>query len=345
MTLIHGGQLNKVAEQFNLDTDGWLDLSTGISPNVYPINDLLLKLDESIWRDLPQHNSQLFSIASNYYQTDNLMVTNGSQSVIQLLPHLWQRSTPNKTRVWLPQVGYQEHRKAWQQAGFNLCFYQQLPAIEKIKPHDIVIAINPNNPTTERIEQNLLLQLHQQINTNAGWLIVDEAFIDCYPKSASMMPHTNLDNLIVLRSFGKFFGLAGIRLGFVAANKKQLQLLQQHLGEWSVNGPAIAIAEQALADHAWHKQQQKILSKQSKALHCLLLKYFDSLKIDQSDLFIRVRTDAAQIIFEQLCRQKIYARLLDEKNAIRFGLAKINELARLERALDKVFKSSLSIIN
>jgi len=334
MKLNHGGQLTLVAEDLGLTEDNWLDLSTGISPYNYPIPEIPL----DTWRCLPQVNASLLEAAKRYYQTEQLLATSGSQAVIQALPRLWraQAHLNQDTRVFLPSIGYKEHEKSWQKSGLSITHYQGLTELEHLSGPAIVIVINPNNPTGQLYDKQELMALYHRISQHQGWLIIDEAFMDTRPGEHSLMGDTDKAGLWILRSLGKFFGLAGIRMGFASAQPVMLELLADELGPWPVNGPAQLIAEQALKDASWQQKQRQRLGRQSEKLAQVLKKHFSPEQLAVTSLFITVKTVGAIELFNGLAREKVYIRLCDEKDALRFGIPDNQGLARLEKSLAKV---------
>ena len=338
MDIIHGGQLTKVAQSFSLDEEGWLDLSTGISPFSYPVPEI----PEQIWRELPHENQSLINAAKKYYGANEILVTSGSQSIIQVLPKLWCSLDAEKTTVLLPLVGYKEHEKAWRENGFYIKLYKHLPSVDEIKDNSILVVINPNNPSGELIDISRLMVLHQQLKHSGGWLIIDEAFMDVCPKEYSMIALANQDSLFVLRSMGKFFGLAGIRIGFVSCHSFWLKKIRALLGPWHVNGPALYIAEKAISDTGWQQQQLQLLSIQSSRLKQILLNVFcakEAFKtsdINGTDLFVTVKHPQAERIYNELCRMKIYLRLCDSKQELRCGIPNEQGLVRLATGLASI---------
>jgi cobalamin biosynthetic protein CobC len=341
MTLTHGGQLNEIAEFYQIPKEQWLDLSTGISPISYPIPEI----PQNIWQQLPQINEGLLTAATNYYGTKNISVTSGSQAVIARLPSLYLQDTKkvaSKIEVWLPKVGYKEHERAWRDAGFTIKHYQHLPTHTELKRHAIVVVINPNNPTGELHKQQVLKELLNTVEYLAGWLIIDEAFMDIIRPTQSLMHLTANKHLFVLRSFGKFFGLAGIRIGFLSAHQCWLYKLEQLASPWEVNGPAQFIAEQALSNHTWQFAQLQKLMELSKNLEKLLTDTFlcaidknsaQSIKVVGCGLFKTLVHPHAAELYQSFCRQGLYVRLCDEKDALRFGIPDQRQSIILEKLL------------
>jgi cobalamin biosynthetic protein CobC len=337
LTLIHGGQLQKVAKQFNIAPENWLDLSTGIAPLSYPIP----KIPQKIYQTLPQSSDDLETVAKRYYDANNLLVTNGSQAIIKLLPTLWREQNQHSTTVYLPEQGYKEHALAWQTAGFTPCWYKDiLPSLTKIEDNSVLVIINPNNPTGQLYNQSTLISYQKKLSTSGGLLVIDEAFIDVIKPSQSMTNSiSNYKNTLILRSFGKFFGLAGIRIGFLIGAKTWLAKFNEHLGPWQVNGPAQFIAQKAIADNNWQEQQKQNLKALSARLRSILTKNFSSgliTTISGTDLFQTVyfkESVNVENVYVALCQQGVYVRLTDDKRALRFGLAKEEQLERLANTL------------
>jgi cobalamin biosynthetic protein CobC len=339
-TLIHGGRLNAVAELYQIPLEEWIDLSTGISPISYPIPNI----PQNIWQQLPQPSDGLIEAAKQYYDTENISVTSGSQAVISRLPSLYLKHTkksPSKIDVWLPEVGYKEHERSWQEAAFNIKRYKHLPTAENLTLHAIVVVINPNNPTGELHEQHRLKVLLELVESLSGWLIIDEAFMDVVSANQSLIHLTTNKHLFVLRSVGKFFGLAGIRIGFLSAHPQWLNKLKQLSSPWEVNGPAQFIAELALNDHSWQSKQREQLMVLSIKLEQLLTEVFvepnnsfiQNIEISGCGLFKTLVHPQATELYEKFCRQGLYVRLCDENNALRFGIPDQEQYKKLENLL------------
>ena len=337
MAIIHGGQLSKVAKQFAIPEQDWLDLSTGIAPFSYAIPTIPAK----VWQDLPTISASLISAAQQYYRADFCWPVAGSQQLIEKLPSLWNTKNSaikaNDTKhAYLPLVGYKEHQHAWFLAGYQLHFYQEtLP--QHIHQNSVVVVINPNNPSTDTVTIEQLIHLKNHCQKQQALLIIDEAFADICEPEFSFVPHIAGDdvyqNVIVLRSFGKFFGLAGIRIGFVCTTEVWRDIIKENIGPWSINGPALFIAEQALQDTQWQAAQRQRLEKQSKDGQEQIKLHLPNTAIKANALFITVFLDNAASVYDKLCQQGVYVRLTDEQNALRFGIGDAQQLERLVTAL------------
>ncbi len=347
MSLVHGGQLNKLVKQYGIAKDQWLDLSTGISPLAYPVPNI----PNEIWQQLPQQNEDIILAAKAYYKADKVILSNGSQSIIERLPYLWKKQSPQSCDVFLPVYGYKEHEQAWRQAGFNLHYYDdELPQPQELSAHSVLLVINPNNPTGQLMSQEKLRAYQHYLADLNVLLLIDEAFMDVIKPCQSMIPfienaRLKSNNTIVLRSFGKFFGLAGIRIGFVMANAHWHLLLSSIFGPWQVNGPALYIAEQALYDQQWQQKQRQNLNNMSRQLLSLLQLKFAGLKQKQELISIKgtelfqtlqfKQQNMCEAIYHQLCLQGVYVRLSDDKHRLRFGIPLLSQLPRLSDSLSK----------
>jgi len=309
--LKHGGRLLEAAEHYQIPLENWLDLSTGINPNGYPIPNI----PDEIWLRLPEEQDNLITTAQNYYQSSQLLPVAGSQAAIQTLPLLRK---PSITGVLAPS--YAEHAYAWQKAGHTLQTIDATEINQKIQQLDNLILVNPNNPSAHIFDKDQCLYWLNELNKKNGWLIIDEAFIDCTPE-LSLSSLSPRKGLIILRSIGKFFGLAGIRSGFVLAEATILERLNEYLGPWALSNPSRFVTTHALQNTAWQQQTCQQLQQQSCRLGELLSKYSLS-PTGSNPLFQWVKTSHAATVHQALAEQAIFTRLFDQPNSLRFGLAK-----------------------
>ncbi len=330
----HGGNLPLASEKYAIQLDDWVDLSTGLNPNSYPVG----KISSQVFSQLPYEQPALCENAAEYYGNINAMAVNGTQMAIQLLP----RCLP-EFELLAPQLGYQEHVKHWSKAGVGVHYYgaddlataiHDIDRALKSNPQRHLLIINPNNPTGLKFS---VAQITKWASTLAQdcYVIVDEAFMDVTPECSVLPLLTH--NMIVLRSFGKFFGLAGIRVGFVFANSTIREALHQHTGLWSVNGPAQHIAIQALGDKEWQKKARiEIIenAKFSKALFTPLFEKINPKKSSYEMLFSSywLSNEQGKSIVEHFAQNGILLRkiAIDEKHClIRVGIVcRFNETVK-----------------
>ncbi|WP_025565698.1 threonine-phosphate decarboxylase [Psychromonas sp. SP041] len=346
MAILHGGQLSRVAKQYQIPEKDWLDLSTGIAPFSYPIPDI----PQQAWQNLPTISENLIEVAKAYYQTQYCWPVAGSQALIEKLPELWNdkkkylHTNVNsdfilERHAYLPKVGYKEHQQAWCKGGYQLHFYQDsLPT--DIEENSVVVVINPNNPLTDTFTIDQLKTLQNLCEQQQALLIIDEAFADIFTPEFSFSPHLSTlkqtADVLVLRSFGKFFGLAGLRVGFVCSNKHWCETIQEVSGPWAVNGAALFISEQALQDRTWQANQLKRLQTQSEVMQELLKAYLPVLRMEANALFITIFLSDAPVVYQQLCENAIYVRLTDENDSLRFGIASTSQLEKLTLRLSAI---------
>ena len=309
--LEHGGRLKEAAKKYQIPVEHWIDLSTGINPNGWSVADI----PAECWQRLPEDNDDLLQAAADYYGNTSLLPVAGSQAAIQMLPLLRQRSN-----VTVIHPGYAEHASQWQRAGHHV---RKISAeqVEKVLPQtDVLVLINPNNPSGHIFPREQLLEWHAYLQKKQGWLLVDEAFIDtCIENSLSTVAVK--EGLIILRSLGKFFGLAGVRVGFVIATPELLFPLQEKLGPWALSHPSRYVATAALQDRLWQQQTVCSLNRQSARLRQLLAQY--SLEpAGGSALFQWIKTEQAAEIQHFMARKGILLRLFQEPSSIRLGLPK-----------------------
>lgn len=329
--LEHGGRLLRAAREYDIAPAHWLDLSTGISPHAWPVP----AIPPRAWHRLPEDDDGLVEVACDYYGAPQLLPVAGSQAAIQTLPLL---RPPSRVGVLAP--GYAEHAHAWRRAGHVVELLPATDLIAQAERFDVLVLIHPNNPGGERFEVNALLKLHATLAARGGWLLVDEAFIDVTPEH-SLCAYGGREGLIVLRSVGKFFGLAGARAGFVCAAPALLNVLRDRLGPWTLNGPARYVLTQALADREWQAQARARLRADGDRLATLLAARGLAPSAGCA-LFQWRRDDNAAALHRALALHGILTRLFDTPSSLRFGLpGNEAEFARLDIALSELEPLSL----
>jgi cobalamin biosynthesis protein CobC len=321
--LEHGGRLLRAARAYGIAPSDWLDLSTGISPFAWPVP--LVPAD--VWARLPEEDDGLVEVAQTYYGAPELLPVAGSQAAIQTLPLLRSAS-----RVGVISPGYNEHAHAWRSAGHHVMELAAEELLARVDDIDVLVLIHPNNPGGDRFNPTSLLACHARLAARNGWLIVDEAFMDATPDD-SLCAHTSNEGLIVLRSVGKFFGMAGARAGFICASATLLDAARERLGPWTVSGPARYALRHALADVTWHAQARTRLQACSARLAQLLTTH-DVTPNAGCAFFQWWRSERAGDIHRALAAQGILTRLFDRPHSLRFGLpADDAAFERLDAAL------------
>ena len=299
---VHGGDLGEVIQRFPHAPRPWIDLSTGINPVPYPVP----PLSEAAWTRLPSRTAEeaLLEAAMARYGVPSksmIVAAPGTQALIQLLPRLLPPS-----RVAIVGPTYAEHQACWSRAGHEV---RIVPALED---SDVVVVVNPNNPTGRLFSPTDLGKI-------AGFVVADESFIDFLPREMSFISQLR-SRVVVLRSFGKTYGLAGVRLGFAIASPEFAPRIREELGPWAVPGPALEIGRRALNDGAWLRATRERLVADTARLDGLLRQAgFEVL--GGTLLFRRVRHPSAPIFVQRLGQQGIHVRAFpDAPDQLRFGL-------------------------
>lgn len=316
----HGGDLEALGRRYSRAPRPWIDLSTGINPIPYPVGDL----PAEGWSRLPSRTAEqaLLAAASRRYRVGNgaaIVAAPGTQALIQILPRLLARS-----RVAIVGRTYAEHELCWRRAGHEVFVVADLAAAAGA---DVVVVVNPDNPTGRLVPADALRAVR------ASLLVVDEAFIDFLPAEASLAGALP-GNTVVLRSFGKTYGLAGVRLGFALASPIMAEQLRGALGPWAVSGPALEIGRRALADDAWLNAAALRLATHGERLDTLLTAAGCRL-LGGTTLFRLFAHGEAPRLADTLARQGIHVRsFADRPTLLRFGLpANDEEFGRLAAAL------------
>ncbi len=323
--LEHGGNLRDAALRFGRPAEDWLDLSTGINPCWYPPP----QLAGNAWHRLPEADPALAQAAAAFYGAPLMLPVAGTQAAIQALPRLRPPS-----RVVVAAPSYAEHAHHWARHGHGMrqVAYDDLDAAAA--GCDVMVVCNPNNPTGAAVAPSRLLEWAAQLGARGGWLVVDEAFGDTAPQG-SVAGHSGQPGLVVLRSVGKFFGLAGVRLGFVAAHPELLRALADLLGPWAVSGPAQEIAGAALRDRAWQDgTRAQLLAAGARLQQLLKRHHIDSSGTALFQWWPEARPDAFWL---HMAERGIWVRLFQHAaRGIRLGLpADEAGWRRLEQALDE----------
>ena len=328
--LEHGGRLRKAALEYGIAEGDWLDLSSGLAPWPFPVPDIPLRA----WSRLPETDDGLEQAACDYYSATQVLPVAGSQMAIQLLPRLRRAG-----KVGVLSPCYAEHAEAWRRCGYIVREVLEQEVDFFIDSLDVLVVVNPNNPTGLSLTPSRLLEWHTRLASRGGWLVVDEAFMDNTPQ-LSVAPFTHLVGLIVLRSFGKFFGLAGVRLGFVLAERKLLKLLAEQVGPWAVSGPTRVIGRACLLDTEGHARQRQRSEESSERL-ARLLEQFKFKPQGGCALFQWLITDQAEPLHEFMARQGILLRVFPHNNSLRFGLpADEADWTRLTQAFEAYAKEA-----
>ena len=310
---LHGGRLLVAASRYGIAPADWLDLSTGINPQPWPVP----AVPQEVWQRLPEDDDGLEAAAADYYGCASLLPVAGSQAAIQLLPLLFPRN-----RVAILSPTYSEHPHGWHQAGHQVRSVSADGIEAAVDSSDILLLVQPNTPTGNLFPPERVLGWRDRLAARGGTLVVDEAFIDATPE-AGVVAHCAAGDegkgLIVLRSLGKFFGLAGARVGFVFAQRAILDALAVRLGPWPVAGPSRWVAQRALADRVW-QQSQRVQLKQAGARLASLVRDAGWGETSGCALFQFVRTPHAAALYDAFARRGILLRLFEDLSALRVGL-------------------------
>lgn len=310
----HGGDIDRAISCHGGNRAGWLDLSTGINPTPYP----LPALPQSCWTDLPDRTAlaELESAARAFWavpEDAQVVVAGGASALIAAMPALAQGDA-----VHVSTPTYNEHSAAFRAAGFNV--HEQTAAHPTAQTR---IVVHPNNPDG---------RLHDLSPNGHQLTIVDESFADV--GAPSHVHYAARPDFVVLKSFGKFWGLAGLRLGFAICSEENARKLRNHLGPWAASGPALAVGTAALSDYVWADETRAQLASMSEHLD-RVLKMSGAQIVGGTTLFRLYAVEDALQLQTQLARQHIWSRVFeDHPHWIRLGLpADASGLERIARAL------------
>lgn len=320
MTREHGGNLDAAIARYGGAADDWIDLSTGINRVPYP----LPPLNAQSWAALPTQTAvtQTLDAARAAYGNTTAwgVVLSGAQAAIQLLPQVL-----SKRHAVVLAPTYNEHAAAFHTNNWQVT---ERPALQDLKGADAAVVVNPNNPDGRRFAPAEL----RALAAGVGTLIVDESFADPTPET-TLLTKPLAPNAIILRSFGKFFGLAGLRLGFAFGPEPIIQTMAERAGPWAVNGPALAIGACALRDAGWQTETRRRLAADATRLDALAQASGWRL-VGGTALFRTYDTGGGAAAQAHLARHHIWSRAFSAQPSwLRLGLPAPCEWLRVEVAL------------
>ncbi|MHC1548597.1 threonine-phosphate decarboxylase CobD [Phyllobacterium sp. K27] len=313
MQIEHGGALDGAVARFGGTSSDWIDLSTGINPEMFPLPEIA----PQIWNRLPDQMLLTTAIdtARRYYGATgeaSVVAAPGTQALIQILPEL----TPIGEVAILGPT-YQEHERAFKEAGWRVSYCVGIDEVPRSAK--VAVIVNPNNPDGRIIPAKTLIELAKEMDSRGGHLIVDEAFADPHPE-CSVASQAGMNGLVVLKSFGKFFGLGGLRLGFALTTHAGAERLKLRLGPWAVSGPALAIATHAFSDAKLLGEYTSRLKIRRKLLADVLAEV-QLTEIGGTMLFSLVKFDHAHRLHAALCDRHVLTRKFAYASRwLRFGL-------------------------
>lgn len=365
----HGGNLSHAMAEFGGQAEQWLDLSTGISPYSWPVAKVLTRAPSSCWHQLPDDDlyQATQSAAAEYYAPlsqagcEQYVLASGTQAIIQQLPVFFAASVYQKPvselRIWVMAGSYGEHRYCWRKAGAQVAekSAQQLrDSLQDLHAGlpDVLLLVNPDNPSGESWTYDEIQSWQKRLSKNDGWLILDCAFADSngevfsnnkaegFSNNENGTENTRQseNNLLLLTSIGKFFGLAGLRFGCCILPPQWAQRLREQLGPWPVSGLTLWLAQQAFADHVWQQQNRMAIQQIQQQLidACEGLPVYGT-----TPLFITLQSSEAEYWQQQLASRKIWSRCFKQQNLLRLGLPQQHNFERLQLALTSLKAGSI----
>jgi cobalamin biosynthetic protein CobC len=322
----HGGARDAARRSFPDAPQPWVDLSTGISPVAYPVGDI----PADAFTRLPEASSvaELEAEAARAYGAADpacVVAAPGTQALLQILPRLVPAH-----HVAILGFTYAEHALCWASAGAQV---RTVESLDDLADADVAVAVNPNNPDGRLVPPEHLVAMARRMANRGGTLVVDEAFMDVLPGAHAVAPRAGMPGLLVLRSFGKTYGLAGLRLGFALAEASVAEAIRAALGPWAVSGPAVTVGRRALADRDWLADHTRRLGGEQQRLGGLIERL--GLRIlGGTPLYVLGEHPDARGLFDRLGRRGVLVRAFAHRPGwLRFGLPAPTEWDLLEERL------------
>jgi cobalamin biosynthesis protein CobC len=323
----HGGDLSEAIASYGGSLESWLDLSTGINPVPWPASAELLQAG---LHRLPSRSDEaaLIDAARLAYRITtgvDIAIAPGTQALIQCLPHQAAAGP-----VAIAVSTYSEHALAWSHGRHEIVPCDDIRKVPSQARHAVIV--NPNNPDGRTVPLDVIAAIASVLRQRDGWLVVDEAFADLEPELSATALCAELP-ILVLRSFGKFYGLPGLRLGFAIAAPGIIQRIRAALGPWPVSTPALTVGAAALNDQAWASDTRRRLKLSATRLDAVLQSAGCDV-IGGTSLFRLVRRIDAGAFHDKLARQHVWCRTFDwASDLLRFGLPPDDGFDRISKAL------------
>lgn len=305
----HGGGVDDAVARYGGRRADWIDLSTGINPVPYPVP----ALEAGAWTALPDRAAQqgLIDAAREFWGVPDdaaILAAPGASSLIARIPAL-----ASTGRVHIPAPTYNEHAAAFAAHGWT----------QGEDNPDARVLVHPNNPTGGWYSSDDL---------GAPFTVIDESFCDVSPYQ-SLVSYADREGTLILKSFGKFWGLAGLRLGFAIGPQALIDRLREMLGPWAVSGPALSIGTMALSDRGWAADTRTRLNEDAAHLDALMVRAGAGV-VGGTSLFRLYRVNDAAAWQDRLAQHHVWSRIFPYSDSwIRLGLPAPDSWARLEQAI------------
>jgi cobalamin biosynthesis protein CobC len=331
----HGGRLGAARAMYPRAPQPWIDLSTGINPESYPAprarGITLNRLPDTA------ELSRLEAVAAAAFgvaDPQRVVATGGTEPALRLLPYVLRQRA-----AVVAGPTYGSHADGWERAGVPSRVVPDSELEDSLADRTAVVVVNPNNPDGRVISRDRLRQLHDAVAARGGVLVLDEAFAEVTPEAsvADIAGSREAEHLVVLRSFGKFYGLAGLRLGFVVGAAQITARVRGVFGDWPVSVDALAAGLAAYADREWAQRMREQLAGSARRLDGLLARHGFEV-VGGTSLYRLVRAQDAPVRFERLAAAGILTRPFQhDASLLRFGLpGPPDEWHRLSDALARL---------
>ncbi len=320
----HGGNLSAARTAFPSAPLPWIDLSTGVNPYPWPAE----YIGDSTALPDPSEVTELEKVAASYFCSNEISIAAlpGADIGLRLLPRLLSARS-----VAMVGATYQGHAEAWRAAGKDVRIVDR--SLMDQCDADAIIIVNPNNPDGMATEPHVLQALLARQSARGRWLIVDESFTDVAPELSFV--EAARPGLVILRSFGKFFGLPGVRLGFVIGDPAVVETIRSVTGAWPVSVNAVQVGRAAYANPQWHARTRRQLAAAAQELDVILTKSGFSV-VGGTSLFRLVAHQDAERLFGNLAETGILVRpFAYEPTWLRFGIPRAEHWKRVTHALEK----------
>ena len=345
--VIHGGKIPVKNSDHNI-----IDFSSNITPLGIPnFVKLIIKknLDKVQFYPDPKSENVISSLEKyTHLSKSNIIVGNGA---IEILYNFCFAFLSKTTKVLIHVPTFQEYETAVKLSNCKISYFKSLNLstnidsfISQIPKNGCIFLCNPNNPTGKLLSKKELLSIIIVAKKLKTIVFIDECFIELVPKSnESLISYVKkYDNLFILRSLTKSFGLPGLRIGYACGSKEIIKILQKIKIPWSVNSLAQDAANIVIKNISHIKKSNMIIQKESKYLedNISILNGFECISSSTNFILIKTKYNSTKLQ-TKLLKNKILIR--DCKNFrgldnhyIRIAVKSHKDNVKLITALDKI---------
>ena len=329
-----------------------IDFSSNVNPLGFPRQvKNTIKKNLALLSIYPDPNSTDLKNSLEKYTgitKSQIIVGNGATEIIYNFCKIFIKKN---TRVVIPIPTFGEYESATLLQGGHVLHFktmnlnETIPKFQSIiKKNDCVFLCNPNNPTGSLVKRKNMLKIIETAYEKSALVFLDECFIELVPESNESLASNlkEFDNLFILRSLTKSFGLAGLRIGYGLGSKKMIDVLERIKIPWNVNALAQKVAIVALSNKSHLYRTRKLIKKELDFLTTSISKIKNFSCYPSSTNFILLESKiSSKIVQKKLIKKKLLVRDCStfqglNNKFIRIAVRTHRENVKLVKTLEKI---------